>query len=132
MKYTITLMCGHEEVFELFGKGEVRERRASWIAENRICKDCYRREKEREAVATCETVTISYSDYKNIFPTCLKQQGSYDPEAGTITAYIPYEHWDIYSRLMDSTSEAQARKTVEEAKKRYGDDFWHKLKEMQK
>ena len=127
MKYEITLMCGHTERFDLFGKAEDRESRAAWIGKNRLCKECYRLEKEREALATCELVTIAYSDYKTIFSDCLKKEGSYDPQTGTITVYIPIEHWEIYSNLLDSMPEAKVRELVTEAKQAHGNDFWKHL-----
>ena len=129
MKYSITLICGHTERFDLFGKGEARERRASWIAQNRLCKECYQKELEREMVRTCELVTISYTDYKHIFPDCMKVKDSYDPLIGTIAVYIPYEKWETYATMLEHMTEAQARAAITEAKRIHGDDFWHHLNE---
>ncbi len=47
-KYWVTLKCGHEEEFQLFGPYRTRERRIAWLKRNWVCRECYRKQKEEE------------------------------------------------------------------------------------
>ena len=49
-KYTITMSCGHDEVKQLFGKSEDRERKIKYYEEYGLCEECYKKhvmEKEK-------------------------------------------------------------------------------------
>ncbi len=48
-KYGVTYSCGHEDLIELFGPYEDRQRKIQWLEESGLCPACYRAKKEAEA-----------------------------------------------------------------------------------
>lgn len=55
MKTDIKLACGHMQTFDIYGSAAERERRAAWIADHCICKECEAKERaEEEAEAERE------------------------------------------------------------------------------
>lgn len=53
-KYTITHSCGHDQVHDLFGKSEERDRKESWLG-GTLCAVCYHAKKETDRAAANAT-----------------------------------------------------------------------------
>lgn len=52
-KYQVTFTCGHTETIQLFGKTSERERWIEWAEQNKVCPECYEKQKkEARQVAT--------------------------------------------------------------------------------
>ena len=51
MKYTVKMSCGHEDVVDLTGRGEDRERRIHYLEQHGLCKECYLNQKRAEEKA---------------------------------------------------------------------------------
>lgn len=46
MEYTIKLLCGHKETFELTGSDKEIRRKKQYYRNNRNCRECYKKQKE--------------------------------------------------------------------------------------
>lgn len=44
-KYQVNFYCGHTETVQLFGKTAERERWIEWAEQNKLCRDCYEKQK---------------------------------------------------------------------------------------
>lgn len=45
-KYQVNFTCGHTETVQLFGKHTERERWIEWAERNKVCPECYEKQKE--------------------------------------------------------------------------------------
>ena len=50
-KREITMACGHAEVHNIGGPVKGRDRKAEWIADNRVCAECYKAEQDAKRKA---------------------------------------------------------------------------------
>jgi hypothetical protein len=46
--YTINYVCGHTGSEQLYGKTSDRQSRIAWAERNKMCPDCYQKERDRE------------------------------------------------------------------------------------
>lgn len=89
MKLNVKFSCGHEEVVELFGKNQDRERKIKWYEESAVCSCCYREQKNIENSIGCDEVEMSYREYKEKYSNCKTKNGSYNGETKTIVVLVP-------------------------------------------
>lgn len=60
-KYTYQYACGHGTgVVSLFGKNAERERKLAWYADNMVCPDCYKLQKQQEDNEAEKVAVIKY------------------------------------------------------------------------
>lgn len=65
MKYTITMSCGHEDTVDLVGKGSDRERKIEYFKSFGLCKECYRKKMEEDALNTPLSFNATVLPYIN-------------------------------------------------------------------
>jgi len=53
-KYQVNFICGHTETVQLFGKTSERGRWIEWAEQNKVCHECYEKEKEEARQAATQ------------------------------------------------------------------------------
>ena len=65
MKYTIRMSCGHEDTVDLFGKGTDRDRRIKYFEASGLCKECYKKKMNENALNTPLSFNATVLPYIN-------------------------------------------------------------------